>query len=350
MGTLHPSGMPSSLSCGQPLKILIFEYITGGGFNRQPLPASLLAEGALMLRALLDDCQWIATLDVRLMLDDRCQTLAEGYAVKVAFVKATDDVQHIFKDLIATVDAVWLIAPEFDQILQGLTSQVEAAGKRLLTSSSKAVALAADKWQTFQYLQAAAIPTIHTALLKDNMEYHAGQWVIKPIDGVGCGDTWRIDSVDDFVETLTHITLPQNFIIQPFMAGRTLSLSCLFDQGSGVVLCVNEQVISVRNRRFELLACRVNCMPVSAEHAQLVAHIAQAIPGLHGYVGIDLIQAPLGVEDYWVVEINPRLTSSYVGIYAALGLNVLELVLQLPQWFLMPHVEKNVQIDVGLQS
>lgn len=344
----HPFGMPSSLSCGQQLKILIFEYITGGGFNRQPLPASLLAEGALMLRALLDDCQRIARLDVQLMLDGRCHALAEGYEVTVTFVKATGDVQRIFKDLLATVEAVWLIAPEFDQILQGLTSQVEAAGKRLLTSSSKAVALTADKWQTFQRLHAAVIPTIHTALLKDNMTYLTGQWVIKPIDGVGCGDTWRIGKAEDFAATLAQITQPENFIIQPYVAGRALSLSCLFDQGSVRVLCVNEQVLSEQDRRFKLLTCRVNCMPVTAKHTQLVAHIAKAIPGLHGYVGIDLIQSPVA-EDYWVVEINPRLTSSYVGIYSALGLNVVESVLQLPQSFLMLNVEKNVQIAVGLQ-
>lgn len=36
------------------MKILVFEYITGGGFNRQELPASLAREGRLMLLALLD--------------------------------------------------------------------------------------------------------------------------------------------------------------------------------------------------------------------------------------------------------------------------------------------------------
>lgn len=301
-----------------------------------------------MLRALLDDCQRIATLDVRLMLDSRCQTLAEGYDVTVTFVKAIDEVRQTFQHLLSTVEAVWLVAPEFDHILQSLTEQVEAAGKRLLTSSSKAVMLTADKWQTFQCLHAAAIPTIHTALLKDHMTYRAGQWVIKPIDGVGCGDTWRIDNAEDFATTLAQITQPEHFIIQPFIAGRTLSLSCLFNQSSGVVLCVNEQVLSVRDRRFKLLACRVNGMPVTVKHTQLVAHIAKAIPGLYGYVGIDLIQAPLVAEDYWVVEVNPRLTSSYVGIYSALGLNVVESVLQLPQSLLMLKSEKNVQIDVNI--
>ena len=51
------------------------------------------------------------------------------------------------------------------------------------------------------------------------------------------------------------------------------------------------------------------------------------VPGLRGFVGVDLIldeQAP-GVS---VVEINPRLTTSYVGLRAALGQNVMAALLQ----------------------
>jgi predicted ATP-grasp superfamily ATP-dependent carboligase len=57
---------------------------------------------------------------------------------------------------------------------------------------------------------------------------------------------------------------------------------------------------------------------------KLLNKIAQAFPDLFGYVGIDLILS----DDCYVVEINPRLTSSYSGIKQALGINIAELVLQ----------------------
>jgi tyramine---L-glutamate ligase len=330
------------------LKILVFEYITGGGFSQQALPASLLAEGELMLRALLADCSRIKPLSVQLMLDSRCLAIAEDYVVNMTVVSATDDVNQVFQDLLKTVDAVWLVAPEFDGILQGLSGQVEAAGKRLLTSSSTAVAVAANKWHTFQCLQAAAIPTINTVLLSDYASYRPGQWVIKPIDGVGCTDTWRVDNAEDFILLLASITQPQNFVIQPYRTGRTMSLSCLFHQGQGWVLCVNEQVLSVQDQRFKLQACKVNCLPVMPALKQLVAQLAKAIPGLHGYVGVDLIQSPLTVEEYWVVEINPRLTSSYVGLYQALGLNIVELVLQMMRQVPVIEPMRNQQVHVSL--
>ena len=37
------------------MKILVFEYITGGGFNKHELPDALANEGRLMLQALLDN-------------------------------------------------------------------------------------------------------------------------------------------------------------------------------------------------------------------------------------------------------------------------------------------------------
>jgi predicted ATP-grasp superfamily ATP-dependent carboligase len=57
----------------------------------------------------------------------------------------------------------------------------------------------------------------------------------------------------------------------------------------------------------------------------LITKIASALPELWGYVGIDLIEN----TQTWVLEINPRLTTSFVGIYDALGINIVEAVLQL---------------------
>jgi predicted ATP-grasp superfamily ATP-dependent carboligase len=61
-------------------------------------------------------------------------------------------------------------------------------------------------------------------------------------------------------------------------------------------------------------------------YQNLVDNIAHALPELWGYVGIDLIEM---LEQLLVLEINPRLTTSFVGINAALGINVTENILQL---------------------
>ena len=53
------------------MKILVFEYITGGGFNKQELPEALVHEGRLMLQALLDNFRSCADITVVVMLDER---------------------------------------------------------------------------------------------------------------------------------------------------------------------------------------------------------------------------------------------------------------------------------------
>ena len=51
-----------------------------------------------------------------------------------------------------------------------------------------------------------------------------------------------------------------------------------------------------------------------------------AFPDLFGYVGVDLIE---NEDACFVLEINPRLTTSFVDIEKKCGLNVAKLVLNL---------------------
>jgi predicted ATP-grasp superfamily ATP-dependent carboligase len=54
--------------------------------------------------------------------------------------------------------------------------------------------------------------------------------------------------------------------------------------------------------------------------------IAAALPGLWGHVGVDIIDGEAGPV---VVEINPRLTTTYAGLRTAMGVNPAALVLRL---------------------
>lgn len=308
--------LDAKIAVMKKLKILIFEYITGGGLNKSDLPESLAKEGLIMLQALVDGLAGMKTVELSVMLDFRLQGKLSFSTGNITIIGPEQACHPTFLLLMQTCDAVWPIAPESDGILQALCLEVERSGKLLLTSSAKAVAIAGDKWLTFQYLKRNFIATVQTQKLNDFV-FTAGEWIVKPIDGVGCTDSFVIRGQQDFDETITLLEISQ-YIVQPHILGEKTSLSCLFKQGRGWLLCANKQHFELINKQYQLTEITVNFTSDTEKYLALVSKIAKAMPDLWGYVGIDLIEK---ADEILVLEINPRLTTSYAGIYSALGMN-----------------------------
>lgn len=79
--------------------------------------------------------------------------------------------------------------------------------------------------------------------------------------------------------------------------------------------------------------------------AALAKIVINAVPGLEGYVGIDLVWRQPTADPQLrddgqpvVIEINPRLTCAYVGLSAALGRNLAGEILRAGQPSKVPHV------------
>jgi predicted ATP-grasp superfamily ATP-dependent carboligase len=85
--------------------------------------------------------------------------------------------------------------------------------------------------------------------------------------------------------------------------------------------------MQVVDGRLALTGLQVNAWPdTEGRLTGLAARIADAVPSLWGYVGVDLV---LTADGPVVLEINPRLTTSYAGIRRALQVNVAAMVLGL---------------------
>lgn len=309
----------------KPQKILLFEYITGGGFNQAELPEALAKEGLLMLQALVDNFASLQGVAVTVMIDERMLgrlIVPEHFSVKI--ITAQSDVHAEFQALITQHDAIWPIAPETGGILQQWCEQVEQAGKILLNTSGAGVATAGDKWLSYLQFKDSAIPTIPTVKL-DEFNYLPGEWIIKPRDGVGGESTAIVSDLANFNEISARVDRGL-FIIQPHIAGKKTSLSCVFKGGIGWLICVNQQQFSVVNGQYHLTEINVNLQADPAKYQALIAKLAVAFSQLWGYVGIDLIEVD---DDIYVLEINPRLTSSFAGIYQATGINCAKAILQL---------------------
>jgi predicted ATP-grasp superfamily ATP-dependent carboligase len=309
------------------VKILIFEYITGGGFNKQPLPESLITEGSLMLRALLDNLAKLDNVEVTVMLEERLGNLVTETFVNMVLIGPEHDSTEEFARLVAKADVVWPIAPEFNDILQNLCLTVTTLRKILLNSSAKAVAIAGNKFKTYELLKQFDIATVPTWMYDQKTKRldpsSTDEWIIKPVDGVGCTDSYVISSPQDLEQ---QEIVKNHYVIQPHLQGDKTSLSCLFKQGQGWLICANLQHFELINSQYQLIGIDINHHADSGQYQHVIDQIALALPGLWGYVGIDLIETS---EHALVLEINPRLTTSFVGINDALGINIAEAVLQL---------------------
>lgn len=213
-----------------------------------------------------------------------------------------------FRQALQVCRAVWLIAPESGGILETLNREVEHASRILFGTPPEGIIATADKWQTFLRLKSHGLSTPETVLATDTPPPFPPPWVVKPRDGCGSENIMISEKVEE---------LPKGsgWIVQPWLSGEAFSLSFACCDGEAVLLSVNQQRIARRGRELALSGCRVGvCSPFDAE--AVAAEIARAFPELRGYVGVDLIYDG---HSPWIIEINPRLTLSYVGLSRAAG-------------------------------
>ena len=327
------------------MKILIFEYICGGGFSSRKIPVTLAKEGLLMLKALTNDLIENKQHQLSILVDKRFIKHFDT-SLKFITVHKKSNLLTTFQKALFHVDAIWIIAPETEQILFTFTQLVQRSNKILLSSPCCAIKKTADKWQTFQHLSTHKITTIETILLKKNATAFPQKTVLKIRDGVSCEDNFILQDQSALTTKIAQLDKLNDYILQPFIKGKNLSLSALFKQGKAQFICANHQDVITINQQFKLRSCHVNSEPKHKQFQLLLDELSQALPTLWGYVGIDLIQKS---QQLIVVEINPRLTTSYVGIKRALGINIAEEVLRLIQFDLRcPPILTNQSVHVPI--
>ncbi len=331
--------------------MFVCEFVTGGGFVDTELPAGLHREGDMMLRALVKDLSDVPGISVVVTRDHRLPQ--RDLCGEIRRIDAGSDSWLVWRETVANTDALWPIAPETDGILERLSALALAERRILLGSPPTAIRLTASKRQTAALLASQGVtvaPTVSLeAALADSLPASVAGWVVKPDDGAGAQDTFLMHHERDMHAWSSGRRDLQRFVVQPYLPGPATSLSLLCRTGAAALLSCNSQDVRLEGTHFRYhggtVGGRECARPV---FAPIAAQIAAALPDLWGYVGVDLVETTDGPV---VLEINPRLTSSYVGLRGALGVNPAELVLQLlvsdaATIALPPHIrECRVKVD-----
>jgi predicted ATP-grasp superfamily ATP-dependent carboligase len=122
---------------------------------------------------------------------------------------------------------------------------------------------------------------------------------------------------------------PGELIVQQFVEGTPASVAFLVGPDTMLSLQPCHQWLSTDGRfRYEGGMCPMGHADYAPRAVRLAGSALRAIPGLFGYVGVDVVLGNLEPRDY-VIEVNPRLTTSYVGLRALADFNIAEAMLNI---------------------
>ena len=76
-------------------QVLLFEFITGGGFSQQDLPKSLAKEGLIMLKALVRDIALCPHIQLTVVLDWRIKAEFFPQNTKLYVIKNNQSVYDV---------------------------------------------------------------------------------------------------------------------------------------------------------------------------------------------------------------------------------------------------------------
>jgi predicted ATP-grasp superfamily ATP-dependent carboligase len=291
-----------------------------------------------MLQALAADCGRCQALQVHVAWDERFG-LAEIPEVEVHPLQPDLAWLPQWEALAQGTGLSLVIAPETDGCLASITDKLRSGGHVLVNADAEFMAACSDKWLTAQALAARGIPHPPTRLGGDEPSFAAAvaaadnaAWIIKPRDGAGCQETWRVPTAE--LERC-HEFASDRYLIQPWLEGIPGSLAVLCGPETRVVLPPMQQLLQfLPEDRRDRLCYRGGhgpWFPLSADTLERFAlGVLDAIPGEPaGWIGIDFLYRPqVAQQPLLAIEINPRLTTSYLGVRECLQQNVAELMLK----------------------
>lgn len=306
-----------------PNSVLVLEYLSAGG-EAADADGELLAQGRAMRDALATDLCAVPGLAVHLAMASPDEPLPAALAAQPRLSRIAP---HDGEDTLAfaaraalAADASWMVAPESGGLLARL--QAAVGPRRWLGCDALALHVAESKRETLALLARAGVRTPLAC------ECASRGWVVKPDDGAGAVATRRHASrsqaLADLAERCAH---DEPATIEPWIEGEPLSLSLLVDaRGVASVLARNRQRIELDAQGFVHFrgvdAAVIDARNPRAPALDILARaVVAALPGLRGFVGIDAVWSR-ALDAPVAIEVNPRLTSAFVGLSGRLGRNV----------------------------
>ncbi|MDD1678404.1 MAG: ATP-grasp domain-containing protein [Methanomicrobiales archaeon] len=210
-------------------------------------------------------------------------------------------------------DVGLVIAPDpllarFTRILEGRTHN--------LGCDSMSAAVCANKEKTGKILTAHGI--------RVPREARSGLRVVKPIQGCGAQGV-RLSRDSPLAGEFAQEYIEGEHCSVSILAGRVVGEACLYFSGKPpIALALNRQDIEIVKGAFYYRGGETPLHPSWEKEAVDTAIRTVGVLGCQGYIGVDLV-----VDNHpYVVDVNPRITTSLVGIAAVMEEEIADLLVR----------------------
>ena len=315
--------------------ILVFEYFTASGEKEK----SIISEAEELLFALLDD---LKEYTIDLVINKYYEDKIGEFNVNPIFI--SENIIDWLDNNASNFNKAIFIAGENDNNLYKITKILEENNVETYTSSAEACFKTSDKYETYQTLP-ITIPQPKSFRFKIDpkgywkraIENLHEKWqsedplsplklIIKPLIGVDCENIVIIEDIDDLSYDLEQIFPPgSRIIVQEYVEGIDISVSLISDGKKAIPISLNKQFVELKDDKGIYLGGKIPFETKYGEEAfEIATNAVELIGGLKGFVGVDLLinADEKDVYSVYLLEINSRFTTPYVGLKQIVNFNI----------------------------
>lgn len=328
---------------GENDSILVFEYFTASGEKDK----CIISEAEELIFSLVDD---LKEYNIDLVINKSYENKLNDYS-NVNLIFIDENIIDWLKDNAADFNRSIFIAAENNNNLYNITKILEENNVKVYNSSAEACFKASDKYETYESLpnnvpqpKSFKFKIDSKGYWKRAIENLHEKWqaedpltplklIIKPLMGVDCEDIVIIEDIKDLSYDLENIFKPgSRVLVQEYIEGIDISVSLLSDGKKAVPISLNKQFVELKDDKGTYLGGKIPFESKYKDEAFEIATCAvESIDGLKGFLGVDLLinSDEKDVYSVYLLEINSRFTTPYVGLKQIAGFNIADSIIKL---------------------
>ncbi|MFX1255917.1 MAG: ATP-grasp domain-containing protein [Promethearchaeota archaeon] len=317
-------------------KIFISENVTSGALCDQILPP-IVPEAFAILRTLIEEFYTAGYIPYT-TLDWRLKPLSKILPQKTCIYYINDPNTFLerFRTIAQQTDMSLLVAPEIQDAMGVCNKILNEVSPNFLGSDEKTTAILIDKLFTSQFFLKQRLPAPKSISLENPSQAHdcfsyfnfPSQLVVKPRQGAGADGVRLITSERQLKVAMSElIPLHGPLVVQEYIPGIAASVSLIVEEDQLLFLSLNSQELSFDELTIEA-EYKGGKTPFNHIAKDRVFELTEAfiktMPGLRGFIGIDMILAD---EKATFIEVNLRPTTPIIALAKIGNVNLAELVL-----------------------